>query len=66
MDQADSLNITGFVKNASDGTVVGEAQGSQSSIDKFVQVLNMGPGPAKVKKVEQEEIATKEGEKSFG
>ena len=65
MDKADSLNLTGFVKNADDGTVVGEAQGSQSSIDQFVQALNKGPGPAKVNKVEQKEIATEEGESSF-
>ena len=66
MDKADDLKLTGFVKNDSDGTVVGEAQGSSDAIDKFVSELNKGPGPAKVHKVEQEEINTKEGEKSFG
>ena len=66
MDKADDLKLTGFVKNASDGTVVGEAQGSQDAIDKFIQELNKGPGPAKVHKVEQKEISTREGESSFG
>ena len=66
MDKADNLKLTGFVKNSSDGTVIGEAQGSQEAIDKFVQELNKGPGPAKVHKVEQKEIDTKDGESSFG
>lgn len=45
--------------------VIGEAQGSQSSLDKFVQHLNMGPRAASVSKVEQNDIDTKEGESSF-
>ena len=65
MDKANKLNITGFVKNADDGSVTGEAQGDQSSLDKFVQHLNMGPGPAEVNKVDHQEIATKEGESRF-
>ena len=81
MDQAKSLGVTGFVKNSSDGTVcvtgilcgnsadnaqvTGEAQGDQSSLDKFVQHLNMGPSAAKVSKVDQKEISPKEGESGF-
>lgn len=65
MDQANKLNVTGFVKNADDGSVVGEAQGDQSALDKFVQHLNMGPRAADVNKVEQKDIGVKEGEKSF-
>lgn len=63
--QADKLNITGFVQNESDGTVRGEAQGDQSSLDKFKQHLGMGPGPAKVSNVEINDMAPKEGEKGF-
>lgn len=66
VDQAEKLSLTGFVKNDSDGTVTGEAQGSNSSIDQFTDALNKGPGPAKVQKVHHEEISTKEGEKGFG
>ena len=64
-DQANKFNITGFVKNTNEGTVTGEAQGDESSLDKFKQHLNMGPGPAKVSKVDVKEIATKDGESSF-
>lgn len=45
--------------------VSGEAQGDQSSLDKFVQHLNQGPSAAKVSKVDQKEISTKEGESGF-
>lgn len=45
--------------------VIGEAQGSESSIDKFVQHLNMGPHHAKVSKVEQSDMDTKQGETKF-
>ena len=58
-EKANKLNLTGYVQNASDGTVVGEAQGDQSSLDKFVQHLNMGPKAADVNQVEQKEMATK-------
>ncbi|KXT00851.1 hypothetical protein AC578_965 [Pseudocercospora eumusae] len=64
-EKANSLSVTGFVKNASDGTVVGEAQGSSSNLDKFVQHLNMGPRAAKVGNVEMKDIGLKEGEGGF-
>lgn len=64
-EQADKLNITGFVKNNSDGTVSGEAQGDQSSLDKFKQHLGVGPSQAKVSNVEINDISAKEGEKGF-
>ncbi|KAF7197331.1 Acylphosphatase [Pseudocercospora fuligena] len=64
-EKANSLSVTGFVQNASDGTVVGEAQGSSSNLDKFVQHLNMGPRAAKVSNVEQKDIGSKEGESKF-
>lgn len=45
--------------------VTGEAQGSQSALDKFVQHINMGPSAAEVSKVEQKDIATKNDETKF-
>ena len=53
------------MKNAADGSVIGEAQGDESALDKFVQHLNMGPKHAQVKNVEQKEIETKSGESRF-
>lgn len=44
--KAQGLKVTGWVKNADDCSVVGEAQGDQSSLDKFVKHLNSGPNAA--------------------
>ncbi|KAK4540345.1 Alternative oxidase, mitochondrial precursor [Oleoguttula mirabilis] len=63
--EAKKLNVTGYAKNAEDGTVVGEAQGDASSLDKFVQHLNKGPSAASVNKVDQKEIGTKSGDSGF-
>jgi len=62
---AQKLNLTGFVKNSSDGSVTGEAQGEQSSLDSFVEELKKGPGPAKVSRVSTEKVGVKEGESGF-
>jgi len=45
--------------------VTGEAQGEQSSLDKFVQHLNKGPSAAKVQKVDTKEVSVKQGESGF-
>ncbi|KAF2195096.1 Acylphosphatase [Zopfia rhizophila CBS 207.26] len=63
--EARSIGVTGFVYNASDGTVQGEAQGSDDAIKAFVQYLNKGPSAARVSGVEQSEISPKQGESGF-
>ncbi|KAJ4383614.1 hypothetical protein N0V86_001669 [Didymella sp. IMI 355093] len=63
--QASSIGITGFVTNASDGTVQGEAQGSADQLKEFVQHLNKGPSAASVSGVEHNDISSKSGEGSF-
>ena len=50
-DQADKLNLTGFVKNEPDGTVYIEAEGEKDSLDKFVSWCKNGPNLAKVEKL---------------
>jgi acylphosphatase len=79
--QATSIGVTGFVTNASDGTVSatrrtassyadytqvrGEAQGSDDAIKEFVQHLKKGPSAASVSGVVQSEISAKSGESGF-
>ncbi|KAF2659496.1 Acylphosphatase [Lophiostoma macrostomum CBS 122681] len=63
--QAKSIGITGFVTNASDGTVQGEAQGSDEQLKEFVQHLNKGPSAASVNGVESDPIETKSKENDF-
>jgi acylphosphatase len=73
--------VTGFVTNASDGSVglqagncyiitntiqvTGEAQGSEDKIQEFVQHLNNGPSAASVSTVDHKDIDSKSGESSF-
>lgn len=79
--QARSIGVTGFVTNASDGSVSltashlshdsdavqvkGEAQGSDDAIKEFIQHLNKGPKAAYVSGVEHSDISTKSSESDF-
>ncbi|KAF2025406.1 Acylphosphatase [Setomelanomma holmii] len=62
---AKRIGVTGYVTNASDGTVKGEAQGSSDAIKQFLEHINEGPSAARVTGVEHSEISTKSGESSF-
>ncbi|KAK0315679.1 inducible alternative oxidase 2 [Friedmanniomyces endolithicus] len=65
VEKANSLHITGHARNCDNGTVQGEAQGDSNAIDKFLQYLNKGPGPAHVNKVDSKEMGTIDGESGF-
>lgn len=39
---ANSLGLTGWVKNCSDGTVLCEVQGERTDIDKMVEMIDSG------------------------
>jgi len=58
--------VTGFIQNTPDGTVEGEAQGSEDALKEFISHLRKGPPPADVTGVEHSVISTKEGETGFG
>ncbi|KAI6864321.1 hypothetical protein KC318_g16379 [Hortaea werneckii] len=65
VSKAKDLDITGYAKNASNGTVVGEAQGTSDSVKQFVDSLYKAPSPAMVSKVESSDMQTKEGDSGF-
>ena len=44
--------ITGFVRNESDGSVYIEAEGPETSLQKFKEWCNKGPSTADVQRVE--------------
>lgn len=46
--KADSLNITGFVRNEPDGRVYIEAEGVEDNLEEFVQWCHHGPPHARV------------------
>jgi acylphosphatase len=64
--QAKSLSLTGYVRNASDGSVTGEAQGPEEDLKTLLGQLKKGPSAARVESVEEKDIATKTGETGFG
>ena len=47
-DSALSLNIDGWVKNDPDGSVFGEAVGSEKNIEQFIHILRKGSPNSKV------------------
>ncbi len=61
--KADRLNIKGFVKNKSDGSVYIEAEGDQESLEKFISWVKKGPLFSKVKRIEKEKDKVKNFEK---
>lgn len=54
-EEADKLNIKGFVRNEPDNTVYIEAEGEKESLDKFIKWCKNGPDGAEVEEVETTE-----------
>ncbi len=48
--KADSLNLTGFVRNEPDGSVYIEAEGNHNDLEQFVEWCQHGPQHARVEK----------------
>lgn len=57
-------SLTGFVRNAADGTVQGEVQGAQPVVEKFLRALEASPA-GRVERVERETMAEVEQESGF-
>jgi len=56
---ANSLDLKGFVKNNSDGTVFIEAEGNESNLLKLISICKSGPGWAYVERVDYTEFPTR-------
>jgi acylphosphatase len=52
MRQANTLGLTGYVKNMLDGSVELEVEGERKSVENFKSVLERGPGYSLVEKVD--------------
>ena len=59
-EQAQSLDIKGWVRNEPDGSVKIEAAGEKESVDTFIKWCHSGSPMARVKEVEVEEIPCQE------
>lgn len=56
-DEADRLNITGWVKNTTEGYVEAVASGTQEAIDQFIAWCKKGPRKAEVTAVDISSLA---------
>ena len=52
--QADSLGVTGWARNRTDGTVEAVIQGSADAVDTLLQWARRGPPLAQVTRIDQE------------
>lgn len=52
---AHKLNLTGFVQNEHDGSVLAHAEGEDEDVQKFIEWCNIGPKLADVTEVNPEE-----------
>lgn len=53
-EQAESLDLLGWVRNRWDGSVEVTAEGSRQNLEKLLQALREGPPTARVENVEYE------------
>lgn len=64
-DQAENLGLTGWVRNESDGSVEGEIQGVEDSIERMLLALEQGPCASKVEALQKNPRTVSKGEKGF-
>jgi acylphosphatase len=54
-DQAKSLGVTGWVRNATDGSVKAHVEGEQAAVEQLIERMHEGPPGARVDSVEPAE-----------
>lgn len=64
LETADSLGVTGWVRNRADGGVEAEAEGTADALDEFERRLRTGNPNARVSGIVTKPVAVK-NEKSF-
>ena len=63
--EAKNLNVTGWVKNMSDGSVTMELQGEPQIIEQLIEKIKIGRGRIKVTGFEISDLPVVEGEDRF-
>ncbi len=64
-DEARRLGVTGWVRNAEDGTVECEAQGAPEAVESLIDFCRRGPGAARVEDLQIEPREPVDGEDRF-
>ena len=62
---AREFNVTGWVKNMSDGSVTMELQGESKIIEQLIEKIKKGRGRIKVNEFELADLPVVEGERGF-
>jgi acylphosphatase len=55
-EQAQALGITGWVRNAPDGSVMGHLEGEKPAVQQLIELLHRGPPSAQVAAVDVEVV----------
>ena len=63
-DEAETLGVTGWVRNCSDGSVEAHVEGEADAVEEIIDLMKEGPPGARVDKVAVE-TADLEGHGSF-
>ncbi len=63
-EQARALGVSGWVRNAADGSVEGHLEGDKTAVRQLINLLQQGPPSAQVSKVDVE-VAEPEGAGRF-
>lgn len=63
--EATKYNITGFVRNKIDGSVLIEAQGESTALESFIASMHIGPSYAEITTVEIFDLMDKNNESGF-
>jgi acylphosphatase len=64
-EKAQSRGLTGWVRNAPDGRVEAEVQGSPDAVDELIDECRSGPPMAKVEEIEVSDIDPEPDERRF-
>ena len=64
-DEAARLGLTGWVRNAADGSVEAEVQGDDGAVEAMIAFCRQGPGHSRVEELQVEDIATEATEQGF-
>lgn len=64
-EKAQSRGLTGWVRNAPDGRVEAEVQGSPNAVDELIDECKSGPPMAKVEEIEVSDIDPEPDEQRF-
>ena len=52
-DQAEKINIRGFIRNLEDGRIEIFIEGNKDSVDKMLEICKNGPPHAKIRSIEE-------------